>query len=197
MSKKPALPKIVTPPGVGAFVWVHTPDTYMAEDGEGKYKTTLVFDAGDPAIVAFEKELRRLAQVAAKEAEVKLGPNFNMPVVPGEEYKDKDGNVRDGFAGKMVVRLASKYAPGLFNNNKQPIADGVKIMSGDLFRCSAQVYPYKGSRKIGLDGGISLRLKSVQLIEKRSFGANSADDFDDAYCDQDVESAAAREDSDF
>ena len=160
-------PKIVVGPGVAAYAYVHKPDTGK-KYSDDKFKVTLVLD-GDADMSAVEKA----AKEAAKLEWDTVPKGMKMPFRVRSE--DPDEEEKEEFRGKITIVAKSQYAPGLVDAKKQPLASGVLVYSGDLVKMSGILFPYKNK-----DGkGVSMQLRNVQLLEKRNFGGNAADDFDE------------------
>ena len=78
------------------------------------------------------------------------------------------------FFGKMYIETSSKFKPGQVGPDRKALEGGTIIMSGDIIKFSALVKPYEA-----FEGGVSLQLRNVQLIEKMSGAGDPSDDFDD------------------
>jgi hypothetical protein len=160
MAKKKA-PVQVSPQGVGAYAWLQKPDTKF--DAEGKYKVTLLVEKGEHE--EFVKTLQEHHEQAG-------GNAGNSPVKDGDKPLGRNATeAKDEFKGKWLVSFKSKFKPKFVDAKKNPLPDEVKIMSGDVVRVAFTEYDF--------DRGMSLRLAAVQLIDKRSTGADASGAFDE------------------
>lgn len=176
MAEKKKFPKVVTPAGTAAYAWLKNPDSGK-KFSDDKYKVTLVIDEDDAGIEALREKFIEAARIEwGKDVDV---DELQMPLVT----KDKEE-----FAGKVLIVAKSQFQPGFVDASKAKLADGVFPMSGDLIKLSAIAFPYEKTEKVKIKGklvndtvrGITLRLRGVQLLEKRSGGGSDvADDFDE------------------
>lgn len=183
MSKKVPLPSVVSPVGVAAYAWVNKPDTKFAKPGEnGKYKITLVLDDTED-----NRSFLSKIEAAAREIAPQMDPVVKMkrvlthtPWSLPEDDDPSDEKLKEEFKGKIRLTANSDFKPGQIDSNRQGLPEDIFVMSGDHVRIKAMVKPFDG-----LGGGISLKLKTVQLINKvhRAGGVDTSgfDDIDDGY----------------
>lgn len=177
----------VTPVGVGAFCWIHKPDTGH-KYSNNKHKVTLVLEPD----VDLEP-IRKLALEAASQED--WGEDYDpedlkMPFASG------DGKKQEEFHGKILFNAASKYAPKVIDGRRQPFPKGVFARSGDEMRLVVLLYPYQKTEKVKIreNGkmievdetvyGVSAQLDTVQVVRKHSgggAGASMLDDIEDGY----------------
>jgi hypothetical protein len=161
MAKKKA-PVEVTPTGVAAYAWLDKPDTKF--DDEGKYKITLVLPKDGEGNKEFAETLI--------EAHEKCGGHAgNCPVKDGDKPLGKADAPKEEFQGSFLVNAKSKFKPKFVDAKKVPLPENIRIMSGDVVRAAFTRFDF--------DRGMSLRLAAVQLIEKRSTGADASGAFDE------------------
>ncbi len=145
----------VTPEGRTSFMNVFTRKTWEDND-EGDYQVTVLFDKQEDLMGV--KEI--VDQALADEFGSNVPSTLEMPWKKGEDCLDKEGNVRDGYEGKVVIRAKSKYQPIILGPDAQQLTDLDKdtFESGDYGRIKVQakVWEYAGKR------GISLYLKVIQ-----------------------------------
>jgi len=189
-------PCIVSPAGTAAFTWLSKPDDKFDKD-DPKYKVTLVLDK-NAETEAFMSKVEDIGTAHAKEHGPKLKKNFKLPFHDGDDETDRDGNPREEFAGKVLLKVNSKYKPSQFDSARQVLPEGTTAMSGDKIKLSMIVKPYDG-----FGSGISLKLRNVQLIEKNSTGGgDGAADFEDeegyvADVPSDVSDSSDEDDNEF
>ena len=178
-------PKIISMRGTAAYAWLDkADDKYDAE--KPKYKVTLVVDAG-PELDKFRQSMDSLADEVIKRdgLDVPEAGERRSPIKDGTEYAKKlakkakkKGEDMDPenhpFFGKMYIETSSKFKPGQVGPDRKALEGGTIIMSGDIIKFSALVKPYEA-----FEGGVSLQLRNVQLIEKMSGAGDPSDDFDD------------------
>jgi hypothetical protein len=184
MSEKKKLSKIVTPAAVAAFAWLHRPDEGQ-KYSNGKFKVSLILDDDHE----FIDTLKTACKEAAKAEWGKVPADLKLPI------QVKEG--KEEFEGKVLLPMSSKFAPGIVDAKRQELAEGVEARSGDLIKASVLLYPYESTEKVR-EGkktvtvtvrGISLQLRNVQLLEKRTGSGGAADDFED---EDDYEAPKAR-----
>lgn len=179
--QKKAYPKGVTPAGVMAFSYMEKPD----DDGkfaDNKYKYIHVVDAD-----ADLSKVEEVCKEAAKEKWGEVPADLQIPIRDGEDWGEK----YDEFEGKKTLKLSSKYPPGFVDAKRNELPEGVYPKAGDLVKGSFVTYPYEKTEKVKIKEkgktkevmettyGISLQLRNVQLLEKRSGSGTAAGDFED------------------
>ena len=96
--------EVVTPTGRTSFMDVFSPKIWEGET-EGDYQVTMLFDN--------QSDLAGIKDIVDKELAAEFGDNvpssIEMPWKRGEDATDKEGNVRDGYEGKIIIRTKSKY----------------------------------------------------------------------------------------
>lgn len=170
-----------SPAGIAAFAHLAEPDTRGAY-ADNKFKVTLKLQKGDEECDAFVASLTAAAKAAASQlstAQVattmkKRVLQFHDPVKDGDE---REGAEEKGTAGFWMVTFKSKFQPAMVDAKKGALPDTVKIFSGDIIKVAFEVLPF--DKLVQNKGGVSLRLKAVQLLDKRNSGAGAANIFDE------------------
>jgi len=156
----PRAETIVSPVGTAAYSWLLKPDTAF---GQNHFKVTLLLDKADDDAKAFVKKIEAEHKVAAN------GHSTPSPVKDGNKSK------AEGHDGHWLVTAKTKFQPKLVDTDRQSLPSSISPMSGDLIRLALAINPYD----TGSSSGVSLRLRAVQLVEKRNEGGNVGDVFDD------------------
>jgi len=151
---------IVSPVGTAAYSWLLKPDTAF---NQNHYKITLLLDKTDDDSAAFVKKIDAAHKGAAN------GHSTPSPVKDGNKSK------AEGHDGHWLITAKTKFAPKLVDTERHMLPDNLSPMSGDLIRLAFAINPYD----TGSASGVSLRLRAVQLVEKRNEGGNVGDVFDD------------------
>lgn len=97
----------------------------------------------------------------------------------GDSNLDKDGNVRNGYAGMRYITARNKTRPVVVDRDKTPLteADG-RPYGGCVVNCTVDIYAHD---KPGLGKRIDATLLAVQFVgDGEAFGGSkgSVDDFD-------------------
>ncbi len=141
------------------------------EEGEdGEYQVTMLFDDKKDAEgirAAIKKEL-------AEEFGDKVPANITMPFKDGNDVVDNDGNVREGYADKIVLKATSKYKPVIIDQKRKAIdsADADRFQSGDyaLAQVLCRTWEFAGKQ------GVKVYLKAIQLVKQgERFGGGGTD----------------------
>lgn len=184
--KKVKFTEFVSPPAIAKLAFVNKPSQPFEGKGEPVYQITGLLEDTDEVRAWIDKVIETGLD-EAKKAGVKLKKQFGNPFqypedqdeddfVP-EEGKDKP-KLDEDYRGRIFFKAKSQYKPGLIDTARVELPEDVRIMGGDIVRIKFAVNPYDG-----FGGGISLRLKVVQLVEKKtSFSGGrgvNTDGFDD------------------
>ena len=151
---------IVSPVGTAAFSWLTKPDTAF---GQNHFKVTLLLDKASNDNKAFVKTINDAHKKAAN------GHSTPSPV------KDGDQSKAEGHAGHWTITSKTKFAPKLVDTERKPLSAEVAPMGGDLVRVAMSLSDYD----TGSNSGVSLRLRAVQLVEKRHESSSIGDVFDE------------------
>lgn len=175
--KRKKYPRVVTPAGVAAYSYIHKPDT-KGQYADNKYKTTIIFPG--------DADMSKITAACVAAAKMEWGDKVKMSTVK-LPIRDGDTKGKEEFEGKLLITAKSKYAPGVVDSRREALADGVEVWSGDLIKVSCETYPCV----IAGQKTITLQLRNVQLIEKRSRAGTAADDFEDESEDEEDEDQEA------
>ncbi len=187
MASKPKFKEYVSPVGKAKLAFLHKPSAPFKEGDTPKFKVTLLIEdttehrAWVDAVVATALE-------EAKKHGVKMKKVFHNPFILPEDVDEDNFIPQDGkdrpkydedYRGKIIFEAKTQYQPGLIDTAKQALTDDVKIYGGDMVRVKVEAQPYLN----GSNSGITLRLITVQLVEKNtSYGGSrgpNTDGFDD------------------
>ena len=174
--------KMITPPAVGAYVWLNKPDTEM-KFSDGKFKVTLKIDKKGAPHKKFMKELEKLSleiaesiQASEEHPDHKEWKGLDLENM---KYPHRDGDATDkeDFKGFWTLCAKTKFRPGMFDCSDpvQSLPEGEEPRSGDSMRLAVALNPYcmgKGNF------GISAQLRNVQLIERNNTGSGQDDAFE-------------------
>ena len=163
--------RIITPIGVLAYGWINSPDTKFDQDGV--YSVKLAFDNTDADFQAFKQQIEAEAQAVFDSAKAGLKGaaknNHELRTPFTLEYDDdgeKTGRVIAYAKQKARVKLASgetlMLKPTVYDSNGKPMSNPPSIYSGSKLRAQCEII---SSPNIQGKSGVSLRLKSVQLVE--------------------------------
>ena len=151
---------IVSPIGIAAYSWLNKPDTAF---NQNHYKITLMLDKSDKDNETF------VNHVNEKHKNASNGSKTKSPI------KDGDTSGKEGQEGQWVFTAKSQFQPKLVDAKRNQLSGNLFPMSGDLVRVALGLADYD----TGSNAGVSLRLKAVQLVEKRNKGGDASDMFDD------------------
>lgn len=195
MSDKPKILKpvmIVSPVGVGNYIYVHTPDTKFDAVGDYKLDLTVGPEEAQEFIEKFneliEAQYEEVLKVVPKKDHRKIIVNrIDSDVCSIEKEYDDDGDETGNFILKFKNKAEyTSKKDGKVISNKPLVVDCTPkseggphsitqaIWSGSKLRVKAQMKPWFFSNKIG----IKLQFKAVQVIELAE-GSSGGDDFDD------------------
>jgi hypothetical protein len=184
-TKKPKFSEPVSPIGIAQHAWINKPSSPYEGKGEPQYKCTLLIE-DDAAGRAWAESCMATALAEAKTAGIKLKKVHHNPFTFPEDVDEDDflvdpetgkAKLDEIYRGKIYFTAKSQYQPGMIDTKRESLPDDVRIMGGDSVRLKVQLNPYEG-----LGSGVSLRLITVQLVEKNtsfSGGGPRTDGFDD------------------
>lgn len=187
------LPLEVSVQGTAAYAWLYKKDTkYAKNEEDGKYKLTIVVpkdELGDLTAglngggekVSGEEWLAHL-QKMHKDAG---GTAQKCPVKDGDKPRGEADKPKEEFVGCWTIDFKTGFQPKIVDTKKQELPEGVKAMSGDIVKAAYRPFIY--------DGGVSLRLNAVMVIDKRaSFdGAGAFGDDEEGYVADDKSDGAS------
>lgn len=174
-------PRYVTDTGIAIYPYLIEPDYEYNVDGEYKVKLRLpadsqLFDAKRKpmgSIQAFlDKKMEESLEQAKAENKGKV-KEADAPYSIDEETGDLLISFKLKAKGKTRDGKEFTQSPTLFDAKGKPF-DGDAIWGGSRIKVSFEVSPFY-TKLIG--AGVTLRLKAAQIIELRSGGSASADDY--------------------
>lgn len=190
---------ITSPKGKFRYPKLTEPDTKYKE--EGQYTVGLVLDADSPEAKRLIKTIDAMAQeklaevvAEAKPADKKKWAINNNPytMLEDRETGEETGEVSFKFAMKAsgVSKKTGKpweRKPVLFDAKGKRITEDLNIGGGTIGKVSFTMIPYAPNTKIGV--GVSLKMEAVQIIDLKTGGERSADDYgfeeEDGYSSRD------------
>ena len=177
---------VVTPKGTAIFPTLNEPDKKFNPEGTYKVTLRLTEEEAAPLIAKLTKIHSEAQAVELKKLgkkNIKLAP---MPWADATNYDKEtetkvpvDGFVDFKFSLKAVVKTKAgkswEQRPALFDAKLNPIpVDSDKVGGGSVIRVNAEVYPWFSA---SLGFGISLRCRSVQVLELKTYGSKDATSF--------------------
>lgn len=190
MAKKFKFSQYVSPVGKAKLTFLDQPSKPYTEGGTEYYKTRILLD-DTPEVRAWIEKIVATAEKEAKEAGVKLKKNYHSPFIMPEDVDEDDFIPEEGkerpkydedYREKIFFEAKSQYKPGLIDTAKVSLPEDLKIMGGDDIRIKFIVSPYVS----GANSGITLRLRTVQLVNKNtSFGGGGGEPDTDGFDDID------------
>lgn len=187
MAKSKA-PRVVSPLGIFKYCWVMAdkPDTGWDGKGDPQYKVRIVFD-DTPENRAWMDDVLAKGSAYAKQEKIPLKKKFKSPFKLPEDQDEDDYIPAEGkdkpkldedHKDRIFFDAKSKYPPGLIDTARNDLPADVKVFGNDKGRLKVEINPYEG-----LGSGISLRLITLQLVEKNTSygggGGTDSDGFDD------------------
>lgn len=172
-----------TPRGIAVFPKLNEPDTKF--DNDGVYSVTLAFDSDDEDASAL---IRRLESLRDEQFDAFISENpkkkkVAKPAPVATPELDDDGEETGRILLKFKMKASGtsrktgkrwEMQPAIFAG-KQQLDDPPNIGGGSVLRVSFDTHGafVESSKQFYL----TLRLNAVQIIELRSFGQRSADDY--------------------
>ena len=166
---------LVTPKGSAEWVKLFTPDTKFNPLGQYSINLKVKEDEAE----SLTTELNRQVD-ACYNSELKKNPKLKNKMVkrlPYEQLLDDDGEETGfiEFKVKLKARVEMKNGdsftqkPVVYDAKGQPITKELSIGNGSICKVAFETVPYMlASTK---EASVSLRLKSVQLIELREYNS--------------------------
>lgn len=175
--KSNKLPLHTSPRGRTEWAKLWTPDTKFNVDGE--YGTKLVMDNSDATeIMAMLDAAHALAIDAAVEETGK--PRAKIRVTDPYDVNAETGDVTIKLKLKAKVTTMKgetfEQKPIVVDAKRQPITKEIPLWNGSLVRIGFQIIPYYTALA---GAGLSLRMRSVQVIEALAGSNEATSMFDD------------------
>lgn len=163
--------RIMTPAFRVAFPEVFTPGGM--DPAKPKYSITMLFDKDEDI-----SELKRIAAAAKRD-------KWGEKIPSGLRNPFRNGDEKDwtGFEGKIFVKAASKFKPGLVDADRVAIIDETEFYPGCWARATITAYAYDVSG----NKGVAFNLHNLQKLkdDEPFVGRIEAeDDFADAESSQ-------------
>ena len=181
MAKGPKYSEYVTAVGMAKMSFLDKPSPPYQGKGDPMYKTRILIEDTAENRAWCEGVIAKALEEAKKNG-VKIKKVFHNPFIMPEDVDEDDFVAEEGkdypkydedHVGKIFFEAKSKYQPGLIDAAKQSLPEGVRIFGGDTIREKIVAAPFVS----GANTGITLRLITVQLIEKNAaFGGDRAPD---------------------
>jgi len=175
--KSNKLPLHTTPRGRTEWAKLWTPDTKFNVDGE--YGTKLVMDNSDATdIMAMLDAAHELAIDAAVEETGKARNKIRVTDPYDVNPETGDVTIKLKLKAKVTTQKGETFEqkPAVFDAKRQPIHKEIPLWNGSLIRISFQIIPYYTALA---GAGLSLRMRSVQVIEAVAGSNEAASGFED------------------
>ena len=144
-----------------AFLSIFEPKMFEGDTvDDAEYQCTLLFD--DPSELA--EVVRVVKYVAAKDFGDNLA-GLKFPWMRGDDCLDAEGNVRQGFEGKIALKTKSKFSSfEIIDQKMKPIdsSQADRFQSGDYARTELLAKSWTWGNK----RGVSLFLRVIQLVRE-------------------------------
>ncbi len=162
-----------------SFPALFTPKAFQDKPNEAKsFSCDLIFDSMDDLKKPWEGKKTQTPSLMkairfAKEdqwgVDPKKWPNFpHANIKKGDEQKNKDGEIRQGYEGKFFVKATSgeKFPPKIVLRDGTPATEA-QVYGGCFVQAQILVRPYLTPNQ-----GVSLRLVSIRKVKDGDkFGA--------------------------
>lgn len=171
---------VVTQVGRLSFPNLFTPKAFQDKPNEPKYFSChLIFDSIDELKMDWNGKRTKtpsLLKAIRYVKEDQWGPKENWPkftypvIFNGDDERNKDGEIRDGYEGKVYIRLKSgeKYPPKVVLANGAPATEQ-DVYGGCYVQAQILVRPYLLPKP-----GVSLRLLGIRKVKDgEKFGAGA------------------------
>jgi len=169
--------EVTTPVGVAQWPYLNEPDTKFNANGEYRCNLRLPREDAEGLITEIKSALDRHLVELKKDQPNKKFRMANLPFSDVEVDGDPTGEVEFKFKMKAVAGSGDRtfeQRPIMFDSQLKPTQ--AKVGGGTRLKVGAEIVPYNVA-SIGV--GVSLRMKSVQIIELVEFsGGASADRWD-------------------
>ena len=143
---------VITPVGIGCYVFLFHPQPSMNPGGEPSYAITMVFPKGTDL-----RELKTAAKAAAeKKWGNKIPTNLRNPFRDGDSDKPDDPT----FANSIFITARTKQRPGVVDRRREPLAEEFDVYSGMKCRASVTAFAYDTAG----NKGVSFALNNVQKV---------------------------------
>lgn len=148
--------KINTPVGRTAFLSIFEKKVWNEKD-EPAFEATFLFDK--------ESDLAEITKACKAMAKEEFGTEkVEYAWGSGDDCTNEEGEVYNGFEGKIYLRTKSKFSIIIIDQKKRPIdsSESDRFQSGDYAIAQVEIGPWTFAKK----KGVSCYLKAVQLVKK-------------------------------
>ena len=156
--------RIISPTGRLAFQSLFTASVNkMNPNAPAKFETLLVFEK--------DEDISALEAIVAEAIEAKFGNNVPAGLYnPIRDAADKAKHGEPFASGGKMIKVASKFQPGIVDNNLQPILDESEIYSGVKARVQLHAFAYDNAT-----AGVGFGLDNVQKMGDAPTTSGKAD----------------------
>lgn len=166
--------KFTTPRGVAVYPHLHAPDYEF--DSAGVFSTKLRLDTSRPEVQKWMKRVKRLYKEYAKEHGLKVKKSG----LPWTEDSENEGSILVNCKMKHQVSPRNSepftQVPVIVDAKRTKLDETPAIGGGSELKLAGQLNGYGG-----FGGGVSIRLKAVQVLElvewEQDFGFDEEDGF--------------------
>lgn len=200
MAKRPQFAAYVSPIAKAKMAFLDKPSKPYKDGDKETFKVRgLIEDTAENR--AWVQKIIDKALEEAKANGIKMKKVFHIPFIMPEDVDEDDfipeaGKDRakydEDHRGKIFFDAKSIYKPGLIDTARESLPESVKIYGGDDIRVKFEAEPYLN----GTNCGITLRLKTVQLVAKNTSFTGGRGPDTDGFDDIDGYRAPADEDGD-
>lgn len=177
----------VSPVGLAKFAYIEKPREGYTEGDDPSYQIRVLLE-DTKENRAWVDKVTETAEKEAKENKVKLKKVYHNPFIMPEDVDEDDfipeeeggyPKFDEDHRGKIMFNTRSKFQPARIDTERNSLSDDIRIFGDDTVRVKVEAAPYVS----GANTGITLRLVTVQLVEKSAAfaggGQPDTDGFDD------------------
>jgi hypothetical protein len=169
--------RVISPVGRLAFESLFTASVNkMNPNAPAKFETLIVFDK--------DEDISVLEEIVAEAIAAKFGADVPAGLyMPIRDAADKAKHGEPFTSGGKMIKVASKFQPGIVDNKLQPIIDASEIYSGVKARVQLHAFAYDNATK-----GVGFGLDNVQKMADAPTTSGQADAASafDAVADEDL-----------
>lgn len=140
-------------------VVVSFPNLFHPAENSGKFEIDIIYDKGSET----HKKIKRLEKQAINNRwGEKVPGGLNLLVKDGDDKVDSDGEVRNGYGGKLFSKIKANvdHPPQITDVKNNVIIDPMEIKGGDVCVVLAHAFPYDNKSK-----GVLMTLSGVRKIK--------------------------------
>lgn len=181
-------PQFTSPRGVFRFPKLTEPDTKFKAEGE--YSVNLIVDGSLPEVKKLMALCDKEAAASLEDAKAKAknpaeAKKWETKYLPYKEVEDEETGEPTGEVSFKFTMKASglrkkdgkpwSRKPTLFDARGKRITDSINIGGGTEGKISFEIIPYAPTTTVG--ASVKLALEAVQIIDLKSWGEKSADQY--------------------